>query len=123
MSTAEIDTDFDQSPITGYHAHIYYDPASRETAARIREALGARFEVELGRWREEPVGPHPQSMYQVKFAPAQFALVVPWLMLNRDGLDVLVHPSTEDAYADHSHRAMWLGEKLVLRLDGLDSPR
>ena len=44
-------------------------------------------------------------MYQVAFAPEEFGRLVPWLMLNRGGLDVLVHPQTGDAYADHTEHA------------------
>ena len=109
----------DPAGITGYHAHIYYDDASRETAARVREALGARFEVKLGRWHDAPVGPHLEPMYQVAFDADQFDRVVPWLMLNRSGLVVFVHPCTGDDLADHADHALWLGEKLDLDLDGL----
>lgn len=109
----------DGQAINGYHAHIYYDPATRETAARIREAIGQRFDVKLGRWRDEPVGPHPQAMYQVAFENPVFADIVPWLMLNHEGLDVLVHPETGDDVADHSHRAIWIGNRLPLDLDFL----
>jgi len=109
----------DPAIIKCYHAHIYYDDASRETAARLRETIERSFKVEMGRWREEPVGPHPQSMYQVKFDPAEFARIVPWLMLNRAGLNILVHPETTDAYIAHAVNALWLGEKLTLRLDVL----
>jgi len=109
----------DPAKIRGYHAHVYYDDASRETAAQIRQQVEAAFAVEMGRWRDEPVGPHPQAMYQVKFAPGEFQRIVPWLMLNRGGLTVLVHPDTGDAYADHSESALWLGDKLKLRLDVL----
>jgi len=105
--------------IRGYHAHVYYDPDSRETAARLREQIERAFAVEMGRWREEPVGPHPQTMYQVKFAPTEFQRIVPWLMLNRAGLTILVHPDTGDAYRDHAQNELWLGEKLKLRLDVL----
>ena len=84
-------------------------PDSRPIAERLREAIGARFTVELGRWHDEPVGPHPTSMYQVAFAAAEFPRFVPWLMLNRGGLDVLVHPQTGDAYDDHTDHALWLG--------------
>lgn len=105
--------------VKGFHAHIYYDPQSRESAAQIRETLGAEFAVRLGRWHDQPVGPHPQAMYQVAFAPDQFAEVVPWLMLHRQGLDVLIHPETGDDLADHTDHALWLGEKLALRLDVL----
>ena len=72
--------------------------------------------MELGRWQDKPIGPHPHAMYQVKFATAEFNRIVPWLMLNRRGLDVLVHPNTGDAYEDHATHALWLGDKLKLRL-------
>ncbi|MCM0592723.1 MAG: DOPA 4,5-dioxygenase family protein [Gloeotrichia echinulata IR180] len=107
------------SKITGFHAHVYYDTESRDIAVRIREELGARFDVQLGRWRDEPVGPHPQAMYQVAFLPNQFDQVIPWLMLNHQGLDVLIHPNTEDAVADHTDHALWLGNKLDLNVEVL----
>src|SRR3712207_5560939 len=80
----------DVTAVRDYHAHVYYDAQSRPAAARVRDALSQRFGVALGRWHDRPVGPHPQAMYQVAFAPDQFAAVVPWLMLNREGLDILV---------------------------------
>jgi DOPA 4,5-dioxygenase len=111
----------DPSEINGYHAHIYYDPAkTREAAARVREGLGAVFpQATLGSWHDEAVGPHTVAMYQVVFDADDFARLVPWLMLNRDGLDVLVHPLAGNAYDDHTVFAMWLGDKLPLRLDVL----
>jgi aromatic ring-cleaving dioxygenase len=111
----------DPANITGYHAHIYYDDASRERAARIREFIEANFKVVMGRWRDEPVGPHPQAMYQVAFEAAEFSRLVPWLMLNRDGLTMLIHPQTGDAYTDHLENPLWLGEKLRLKADTLRS--
>jgi aromatic ring-cleaving dioxygenase len=104
---------------SGYHAHIYYDAKTRPIAERLREAIGNRFGVELGRWRDEPVGPHPVPMYQAAFPAAEFPRIVPWLMLNRGGLSVLVHPQTEDAYDDHTIHALWLGAPLPLRVEGL----
>src|SRR2546426_966665 len=82
----------------GYHAHIYYNAATRPVAERLREAIGNRFEAELGRWHDAPVGPHPAPMYQVAFPAGEFPRLVPWLMLNRGGLKVLVHPQTDDVY-------------------------
>jgi aromatic ring-cleaving dioxygenase len=105
--------------ITGYHAHIYYDEASRERAARIRQLIESSFKVVMGRWRDMPVGPHPQAMYQVAFGIEEFSRIVPWLMLNRDGLIVLVHPETGDAYTDHAVNPLWLGEKLQLNVEML----
>jgi aromatic ring-cleaving dioxygenase len=37
--------------------------------------------------------------------------------LNREGLDVLVHPLTESSYNDHSKNALWLGRPVPMRLD------
>ena len=103
--------------ITGFHAHVYYNTSSRDAAARVREGLGSRFNVRLGSWHDKPVGPHPQSMYQVVFSPELFDKVVPWLMLNREGLDILVHPETGDNVIDHLDHALWLGKKLKLTID------
>ena len=111
----------DPGAIKDYHAHIYYDPAkTRDAAARLREGIGAAFPAAtLGSWHDEPVGPHTVAMYQIAFAAADFARLVPWLMLNRTGLDVLVHPLAGSAYDDHTIYAMWLGDRLPLRLDVL----
>jgi DOPA 4,5-dioxygenase len=105
--------------IKGYHAHIYYSPQTRAIAQRLRAGIGERFDAKLGSWHDEPVGPHPTSMYQVAFAGEEFSVLVPWLMLNREGLDVLVHPLTGDSVADHTRFAAWLGSPLPLRLDVL----
>ena len=107
----------DTAEITGFHAHIYFDTASHEAAARVREGLGSNFEVQLGRWHDKPIGPHSKAMYQVAFLPEQFGKVVPWLMLNREGLDILVHPETGDDVGDHMARSLWLGEKLELNIE------
>ena len=108
----------DPASIQHYHAHIYYDPASRERAARLRERVAVAFpQAVLGRWHDPPVGPHPQSMYQIAFPRELLASFLPWLMLNRDGLTILLHPETGDDYTDHTAHAAWLGGMLPLRLD------
>ena len=109
----------DTSQVKGYHAHIYYAPETRNTAERLRAGIGERFQARLGSWHDEPVGPHPVAMYQVAFVAEEFPSLVPWLMLNREGLDVLVHPLTGDSVADHTRFAIWLGRALPLRLDVL----
>jgi aromatic ring-cleaving dioxygenase len=113
----------DPDIIKHYHAHIYYNPGSRERAARLRERVAEAFpDAILGRWHDAPVGPHPQSMFQIAFPRTILAAFVPWLMLNRDGLTILLHPETDDARADHSAHAAWFGAVLPLRLEALDSP-
>jgi aromatic ring-cleaving dioxygenase len=105
--------------IAAYHAHVYYDPAkTRDRAERLRRSVAERFpQAKLGRWHDELVGPHPQAMYQIAFAPELLAEFVPWLMLNREGLTVLLHPETGDNYTDHSAHAAWFGAVLPLRLE------
>ncbi len=105
--------------VHGYHAHVYYDADSFPAAARLREALAANFPVELGRFSDAPVGPHPVSQFQVIFKNDQFQAVVPWLMLHREGLDILVHPLTDDMVDDHSVYALWLGMPIKLKLETL----
>jgi DOPA 4,5-dioxygenase len=51
------------------------------------------------------------------FTTAQFENIVPWLMLNRQGLDVLVHPLTDNSYDEHSRYAVWLGSPVPLKLN------
>jgi aromatic ring-cleaving dioxygenase/transcriptional regulator with XRE-family HTH domain len=109
-----------QARIRDYHAHVYYDPGTTGDAARtLRELIGEHFDVRLGRWHDVPVGPHTAAMYQVAFAAAQFTGIVPFLMLERRGLSVLVHPNTGSPRADHLAHAVWLGEPLALKSEVL----
>ena len=103
----------------GYHAHVYYDPTTKPKAARLRDAIIGKFKVEPGGFSDEPRGPHPISQFAVIFETPEFQNIVPWLMLNRDGLDVLVHPLTDSSYDDHSKNALWLGTPVPMKLDVL----
>ena len=113
------DASANPSQISAYPAHIYYAPGTRPTAARLRAAIRERFQARIGSWHDEPVGPHPVSMYQVAFASEEFPGLVPWLMLNREELNGLIHPLNSDSIADHTRFAAWLGTPLPLRLDVL----
>jgi len=110
---------FNPDEIADFHAHIYYDPAtSRERAAQLRARVAAQFpQARIGRWHDELVGPHSQSMFQIAFAREMLDRFVPWLMLNRDGLTVLLHPQTGDGRADHTAHAVWFGAVLPIRLE------
>jgi DOPA 4,5-dioxygenase len=106
------------SRIASWHAHVYFDATSRDAARALREAVTAQFgeKVEMGRFHEREVGPHPRWSYQVAFAPTGFSEVVGWLALNHGALDVLVHPNTDDALRDHRDSAIWLGRSHELDL-------
>ena len=102
--------------ITSYHAHIYYDPGEeRARAERLRSLIGERFVARIGAWHDEVVGPHLKGMYQVAFAVELFPRFVPWLMLNRMGLSILVHPNTRRPRDDHTVYPLWLGERLPVK--------
>ncbi|HVC61794.1 MAG TPA: DOPA 4,5-dioxygenase family protein [Acetobacteraceae bacterium] len=103
--------------VNGYHAHVYFDATTRPVAERLRDTIAGRFAVELGGFSVEPIGPHPVSQFNVIFQAGEFQNIVPWLMLNREGLDILVHPLTDDMVDDHSIYALWLGMPVKLKLD------
>lgn len=106
--------------ITGYHAHVYFDADTVEAARALCLAARDRFDLEMGRVHERPVGPHPMWSCQLACAPDVFAALLPWLALNRGGLIVFAHPETGDALADHRDHAIWLGASRELDLSIFD---
>ena len=107
------------SSIESYHAHVYFDAASRHAAIALRTEVLRHFDIEMGRFHERNVGPHPRWSYQVAFGPNLFPQIVPWLALNRGDLIVLVHPNTGKQLEDHRDYALWLGTGLDLELSVL----
>ena len=105
--------------IVDYHMHVYYDPESRDRAAQLRAGVEERFTVRMGRWHDVPVGPHPSAMYQIQFMPDQFPALVPFVMMNRQGLTVLLHPESGRPRDDHTLNAVWMGEILPLKTEML----
>jgi len=71
-------TPLDPSLIRSWHAHVYFDAASRDAAWALREVIRSALaeRVELGRFHDKPVGPHPMGSYQLAFAPSAFATPV-----------------------------------------------
>jgi len=111
------------SAITGYHAHVYFDAASREKARQLCEAAGRKFRLTVGRMHDKPVGPHPRGSCQLAFGPEQFAEIIPWLIVNRGGLTVFAHAETGNALEDHTEHVLWLGASEPLDLSALSQTR
>jgi DOPA 4,5-dioxygenase len=111
----------DIAAIEDYHAHIYYDPASKDRAALLRQWVEQRFpgQMRMGTWHDQPVGPHVQAMYQIAFSPDLLPSLVPFLMLNRMGLTILLHPQSGRPRDDHTLNAVWMGEVLPVKTEVL----
>lgn len=87
-------------------------------------------ELQVYRFWDRPIGPHPVAMFEVDLAtPEQFGAFVPWLAVWRGDLSVLVHPNTDAVQRgpdgadepkwvtdrrDHTDRAIWLGQRVPL---------
>lgn len=110
----------DPKAIKGYHAHVYYNDDTRAEAAVLRDAVAANFDIDMGRWRDFPVGPHPEFSYQIAFKAELLGDLLPFLILNRGSLDIFLHPLTGDDLADHRDYATWLGNQYSLDLSVLN---
>lgn len=99
-----------------YHAHIYFDAATKDRALALSARLAGRFDVELGNVHERLVGPHPRWSRQVAFRGDQHDALMAWLERERDGLTIFVHGLSGDDLADHTRHVAWLGETLTLDL-------
>lgn len=109
----------DPPGIRGYHAHVYFDAGTLDQAVALCEAAAAQFPLVKGRVHQRPVGPHPDWSCQLAFGTELFADLVPWLVLHRNGLNVLVHPLTGNALRDHRDYPFWLGHSRPLDLSAL----
>lgn len=105
--------------IHGYHAHIYFDADEYDQAEKIAQAVGKQFDLRVGRMHSESVGPHPRGSCQLAFNKDLLGTVLPWLLLNRRGLTVLLHSITGDDIQDHTEFAFWLGKEETLILSRL----
>ena len=111
-----------RSDVHIYHVQTAPDQVqySKDLWARIRLEFP---ELRIYRRWDQPVGPHPVGMFEVNLStPAQFGAFVPWLVVWRGPLSVLVHPNStetdvgvgEREERNHVERAFWLGERWPL---------
>ena len=107
------------STITGYHAHVYYDPAQKADAQLLCETLRDRFSIPMGRMHDGAVGPHPRGSCQLTVTPEKFSDVIQWLIANRNGFTIFAHALSGDEIKDHTDHVIWLGPSEALDLSKL----
>ncbi|KAL8755341.1 MAG: hypothetical protein Q9184_004825 [Pyrenodesmia sp. 2 TL-2023] len=93
------------------------DKQEVQLAEDLRQSIEQEFpELIIYKTHHKPVGPHPIGQFEIAiFNPAQFGALVPWLVIHRGPLSIVVHPNTGVALRDHTQSAMWLGERLSLK--------
>ena len=105
------------SEITAYHAHVYFDADTVQQAVELCEQARYTLGVAMGRVHQKLVGPHPEWSCQLSFNAEIIGDVLPWLILNRNGLTVFIHPVTGNDLDDHTKYIMWLGDSKPLNID------
>ena len=104
-----------------FHAHIYFDANSRESAAALQASMIADLpaSVQVSRLVDRPIGPHPLPMFEADFARDEYPIVRAYLESHRRSHTVLIHQVSEDEVWDHTEGAEWLGEPLKLDIQFL----
>ncbi len=105
-----------------YHFHLYFSHEQIPLARSIAQTLRDDFQLRVGTVWDRPVGPHPVNSCQITVGRENFEKVVSWLMQNRQGLDVFIHPEGEDDLRDHRDHVMWLGKSYELNLQIFKGP-
>src|SRR4051812_14090026 len=108
-----------QTPISDFHAHIYFTAETRSSAETLRLLIEKNLAPKLrysGKLIDRPIGPHPVPMFEINFLPQYFSEVVTFLMQNHGKHSVLIHPETGNDLIDHTAHALWLGPQMVLNL-------
>lgn len=100
-----------------YHAHIYFNDKTKELAKKLCTISADTFSLNVGRFHEKQVGPHPCWSCQITFTAKDFDCYITWLDVNKEDLTIFIHPVTDDALNDHTVFAYWLGQEVELKLD------
>lgn len=115
------------SEIKGFHFHVYYDfneefDKAFDLWSLANDTLLARERnriMFLGQMNMNPNGPHTKAYFVIVTSPFYFGEVFKLLLLNRNGLSILVHPLTNDELEAHTSMAVWMGKEVPLDLDKL----
>jgi aromatic ring-cleaving dioxygenase len=104
------------SAIRGYHAHIYFDPDQLGAAEAFAAAAKARFNLSVGHFHQDPIGPHPRGSCQLSMRPEVFAAFALWAPEAREDLTIFAHGLSGNDRADHTRFVIWFGPSEPLDL-------
>ncbi len=99
-----------------YHLHFYYNESNIEYAKSLGQEIKKLYQVELGRFHERPVGPHPMWSVQLTLDRSNLYDALSFSIQNREDLIFFIHPVSGDDLKDHTDYATWVGEKQELDL-------
>jgi DOPA 4,5-dioxygenase len=99
-----------------FHAHLYYNEDTYESAIKIIEKAKSLHYVSVGTAHKKPVGPHPVWSCQFLFKTSDLNVMIPWLLKNHEGLTFFIHGLSGDDLKDHTDYVMWIGKKYKLNL-------
>ncbi len=102
--------------VRNFHAHIYFDRGEVELARGVAERARAAFGAAIGRFHEQPVGPHPRGSCQLTLSSEEFGRFATWASLNRGDLTIFANANTGDDLADHTRHVVWFGPSETLNL-------
>ncbi len=102
-----------------YHAHIYFEAATRTSAESLREKIQNTFQGQLRIHGliDLPIGPHPLPMFEVDIPSDHKEAFHAWLTQHHGVHSVLIHPLSGDDLADHRDYPEWVGVPLKLNLE------
>ena len=106
--------------IRDFHAHIYFNAAEVDRARSLATDMQRLFALPVGQFHTRPVGPHPRGSVQLTVPADKFGEVAAWLAVNRAGMTIFAHASTDDDRADHTHNVVWFGPSETLDLSIFD---
>lgn len=118
----------------GYDIHTYFDMENKDHAQKV-------FQNFLQFLKSQGIvvassgfypktferSPHLKPMWEVDLKPQEklfekLGIAISWLMLNREGLSIIVHPHTgihsrQQKILDHTDYALWMGPPVTLNVD------
>lgn len=108
-----------------FHVHIYFTKDEIELAQQVRDELIRAIPrlIYVGDLILKPIGPHSKPMFEMHIPATEIDNIAQIIDKKRSGLSVLIHPVQDDELAAHTVFARWLGDRLKLNLDNLNSAK